>query len=545
MKDPRQTFAPSMLGFGAVPGTAEESREYVQRRLRIYVGLIASMWSLLFVAQVATLALAASDRLRAFMQSGTAWLWLAACLLLGGLWQYLKTPLTLKMVDLVDATTVMTQAIVLAFMLYTAFEPRVRPDLAILLGLTHVLVSRAALVPSTAARTGLLGGASVIVVAAATLFLYTNRPLPDGFPPPAALAALAAIWGALAVLVSVAITQIIYGLERKVRQASSLGQYTLEAPIGEGGMGTVYLARHALLRRPTAVKLLPPERAGQDAIRRFEREVQLTSQLTHPNVVAVYDYGRTPEGVFYYAMEYLDGVDLQQLVDASGPMEPARVRHVLRQVADALAEAHAIGLIHRDIKPANIIVQSRGRQHDFVKVLDFGLVKESRPDKGGVSLSSVTMLLGTPLYVSPEAISDPRKIDGRSDLYSLGCVAYFLLAGAPFVKGKTLVEVCAAHLYEKPVPPSKRLGRELPASLEALVMRMLEKAPDKRPQSAVEVVEALDTMADVGAWGPIDAENEWARLSESDAPPLSKRPAALESLDKSMSRKLAVDLDRR
>ena len=527
MRDPFQTLSPTIFGFGTVPGTPEEARSYLQRRLRAYLGLLGLLWVLLLAANM-TVMVSTGYHLGPFMRL-PLWVWLGTSFVLAACWLVLRAPRTLRLIDAVDASAVKLQAVALAVLMLDA-DARLRPDLVIMLGVTYILVLRAALVPSTAMRTAALGVAACGLQPLAAYFLYAKEPV-DGLPGAVSIAFLVVVWSVLAIFASTTITRIIYGLERRVREASNLGQYTLEAPIGEGGMGSVFLARHALLRRPTAVKLLPADRAGQDAIKRFEREVQLTSQLTHPNVVAIYDYGRTPDGVFYYAMEYLEGIDLQELVDASGPMPPARVKHIVRQIADALAEAHAVGLIHRDIKPANIILLSRGRQHDFVKVLDFGLVKESSPaQQGGVSLSSVTALLGTPLYVSPESISNPSKIDGRSDLYSLGCVAYFLLAGKPFVKGRSLVQVCAAHLYEKPESLVK-MGLGTPPELETLVMKLLEKDPKNRPADASHVVELLDAMTMVPGWTPAEAEGAWERLAEDEAGPVSRRKPREKSPD--------------
>ena len=318
-----------------------------------------------------------------------------------------------------------------------------------------------------------------------------------------------------------------------------LGQYTLDEKLGEGGMGVVYRARHALLRRPTAVKVLrTPEgpvpctvlgRAGvlsrgctpvstlgpdEETLARFEREVQLTARISHPNIVSVYDFGRSPDGAFYYAMEFLDGVDLQRLVEEHGPLPPSRVVHVLAQMAEALSEAHAVGLIHRDIKPANAILCEHPRRYDLVKVVDFGLVKElSGPVSG---LSEARVVTGTPLYMAPEAIAYPLEVDERSDLYALGAVAYFLLTGEPVFEGKTVVEVCAAHLHKPVVPPSMRAGGRIPAELEALVLRCLAKPRGDRPSSADEVLAALRAMP-LPAWGQDEARAFWASRKRDQA----------------------------
>jgi len=234
-------------------------------------------------------------------------------------------------------------------------------------------------------------------------------------------------------------------------KAKQLGPYTLDEKLGAGGMGVVYKARHALLRRPTAVKLLAIDKIGEESLARFEREVQHTANLTHPNIVAIYDYGRSADGEFYYAMEYLDGIDLDALVRREGPLPIARVVHILRQSCDALDEAHQRGLVHRDIKPANIMLCRLGNRADVVKVLDFGLVKEFGENSGVTLERSIT---GTPDFISPEAIVDSSTVGPVSDLYAVGAVAYWLLTARSVFVGNTLVEVLAHQLHTAPAAPS-------------------------------------------------------------------------------------------
>ena len=291
-----------------------------------------------------------------------------------------------------------------------------------------------------------------------------------------------------------------------VLEAKQLGQYTLEEKLGAGGMGTVYKAKHAMLRRPTAVKLLDVGRMSDTAVARFEREVQLTATLTHPNTVAIFDYGRTPEGVFYYAMEYLDGVDLDDLVTRHGPLPEARVAHLLRQACGALAEAHHAGMVHRDVKPANVFLTARGGMRDFVKVLDFGLVKTA--DASEANLTSANAITGTPLYLSPEGITAPEDVDARADVYAVGAVAYYLLCGQPPFAGKTVAEILLKHVNAKPEPFAAR-GVTVSAAFEALVFRCLAKAPADRPRTAGVLLAELDACPVAGEWSAAAAAAWW------------------------------------
>jgi serine/threonine protein kinase len=293
------------------------------------------------------------------------------------------------------------------------------------------------------------------------------------------------------------------------REGQRVGQYRLEARLGEGGMGTVYRASHALLRRPTAIKLLREDRRREKDLARFEREVQLTSQLTHPNTIAIYDYGLTPEGAFYYAMEHVEGVTLQALIGAVGPLPPSRVIHILQQILGSLAEAHDVGLIHRDIKPANIMLCERGGVADVVKVLDFGLVKRLSPPDSEKDLSGTDNFAGTPLYMAPESVTNPKHLDARSDLYSVAAVGYFLLTATPVFQGKTAVDTITQHLKATPVSPSERLGRPVAADLERVLLGALAKLPEDRPDNARDFAQMLDTCADAHVWRAQDSRMWW------------------------------------
>ena len=274
--------------------------------------------------------------------------------------------------------------------------------------------------------------------------------------------------------------------ELKLKQ---LGQYTLGEKIGEGGMGVVYRARHALMRRDTAVKLLLPSRADAAAVQRFEREVRLTCQLAHPNTIQVYDYGRTPDGIFYYAMELLTGLNLHDLISRFGPQPEGRVVQILTQVCESLAEAHSLGLVHRDIKPSNIFLCDRGGVLDWVKVLDFGLVCEFRGPSAARGEDSE--FAGTPSFMPPEAIKNSAANDPRSDLYAVGAIGYFLLTGKCVFDDEDVSELHRKQLADAPAPPSWRTKNKISAKIERVILRCLERDPEKRPQSALELRDLL------------------------------------------------------
>ncbi|MCZ6916159.1 MAG: serine/threonine protein kinase [Gemmatimonadetes bacterium] len=317
--------------------------------------------------------------------------------------------------------------------------------------------------------------------------------------------------GSAAILIS---SHVIGRLREDMTEARELGPYRLEKLIGEGGMGKVYRASHALLRRPTAVKLLRPDRASPNSIARFEREVQMTAKLTHPNTVAIYDYGRTPEGHFYYAMEYLNGMTLEKLIGRFGPQAQARVVHILKQVCGSLAEAHGEGLIHRDIKPSNLMLCRRGGIWDVVKVLDFGLVREVDRSPAEPAITITTALTGTPLYISPEAIGDTTAASPKSDLYALGAVGYYLLVGDHVFSGNSVIEVCGHHLRTKPDPPSMRTDNPITPELEKLILLCLEKDPQNRPSDALTLMARLEELSNIGEWSGGDAATWWQENAE-------------------------------
>ena len=303
----------------------------------------------------------------------------------------------------------------------------------------------------------------------------------------------------------------LWRLQRQSGKLQRLGAYTLERQVSDGGMATIYLARHALLRRPTAIKILKKHIATDEFIHRFEREVQLASQLLHPNTVAIYDFGRTREGQPYYVMEYLDGVTLAELVAHSGRVPPGRAIHVLRQVAAALREAHLRGLVHRDVKPDNVMLCRRG-EDDVVKLLDFGLVKNLERAETR-DITKQLKILGTPRYMAPERLLNPADVDARSDIYALGAVGYFLLTAKPIFDGDDSLAISNQVLHS-PAPRVSASGVVLPEGLDALIAACLEKDRAARPQTAQAVVEALDRLSNRLAWTQPDAAAWWASYRE-------------------------------
>jgi serine/threonine-protein kinase len=384
-----------------------------------------------------------------------------------------------------------------------------RPEQLVLLIMNAVLLGRAALVPSDPHRTAWISAVSVAPIPVVTFLLFRGSASPG--LPVGAVVTQATLWATFTAILATLISNVTFHLRRSVARARRLGQYTLLEKIGEGGMGVVYRAEHEMLRRPTAIKLLAPQTAGEQNLRRFEREAQMTARLTNPHTVSVYDFGRTPEGSFYYVMEYLDGIDLDRLVREEGPLPPGRVVHILRQVCEALSEAHGIGLVHRDIKPANILLSERGGISDFAKVLDFGLVKEVNESENA-RLTREDVVAGTPHYLAPETIQAGSSPDPRSDLYALGAVAYYLLTAAPVFDGRP-IQVIQSHLQTSPEPPSSRLGLPVPTKLESVVLDCLQKDPNRRPESARALMDRLDACDDVEPWDAEEAREWWKKRS--------------------------------
>jgi eukaryotic-like serine/threonine-protein kinase len=308
-------------------------------------------------------------------------------------------------------------------------------------------------------------------------------------------------------------TYTVSTLRTAAFEAKSFGQYRLRRQLGRGGMGEVYLAEHRLLKRPSAIKLIRPGyEADARAMARFELEVQATAKLSHWNTVEIFDYGRTDDGTFYYVMEYLPGMSLQELVQRYGPMPAARVIHFLRQTCAALREAHGIGLIHRDIKPANIFAAQRGGLYDVAKLLDFGLVQPIDGIADVESDASIAgpIVAGSPLFMAPEQASLGTDLDPRTDIYSLGSTAYFLLTGQPPFSAKTYRQVLRARVEGKVTPPSD-LRADVPKDLEAIVMCCLERETTKRWANVCTLADALTACACSADWTDQMATEWWQR----------------------------------
>ena len=329
---------------------------------------------------------------------------------------------------------------------------------------------------------------------------------------------------AIALLVGAALaiyaSHILNTLRKNLHVARKFGQYQLGRRLGAGGMGEVFLAEHQMLKRPCALKLIKGDsEADPLALARFEREVKSAARLSHPNTIAIYDYGRTDEGTFYYVMEYLPGVSLHDLVYRYGPLPPGRVIYLLRQVCAALREAHSIGIIHRDLKPANIFIALRGGEADVAKILDFGLVKLTA-DADAVELTADRTISGTPAFMSPEQATGEGTVSPRSDIYALGAIAYFALVGRPPFEGTTAMSIMIAQVRD-PVTPPSQFRDDVPEDLERVILRCLAKNPDDRYQDVRELSHDLSACSSAADWDEEKAERWWRKAAEPGAAPVT------------------------
>lgn len=366
--------------------------------------------------------------------------------------------------------------------------------------------------PAVTLLVGLLSASMWPMAYYANLQLHGNEPLPWNrlavwmFAP-----YITAVWAYF-------LNRRIFDIELAASRAEELGSYQLVYLIGQGGMGEVWRARHRLLARDAAIKIIRPELMQRNTARqvdmmrrRFEREARATASLQCPHTIYLFDFGAAHDGSFYYVMELLNGISLQTVVDRFGPQPASRVAHILRQVCLSLEEAHRRGLVHRDIKPTNIFICKVGLQRDFVKVLDFGLVKHIDPTESTLITQEGTSA-GTPAYMAPEAAMGLEKVDGRLDIYSLGCVAYFMLTGHMVFEENTSTATALAHVQKEPVPPSQRTELPVPEDMERVILQCLAKKPEDRPRSAQELGRMLELCGQLPRW-TADQANEWWRTN--------------------------------
>ena len=513
------TASPVPVALGSASSDTEEGRAFFQERLGLY-----AMWVFILSGGFYLLNTVLTADLRVNLTQYSL-AHLGATLTVGAVWGTTRavvlSPWVLRWVDATAPfVTCLLFAVMGGGMARLHETAGGDPTQALLMGQLaagSTLLTRAVAVPSTPTRTFWISLVALVPQVVYATYVEMTASVLTLMPGAETVTQMAVGnvmnivgWCGVVLAVSTVGSRIIFGLRSEADKVKRLGQYTLEKKIGEGGMGVVYRASHAMLRRPTAIKLLPPEKAGEASIRRFEREVQLTVKLIHPSTIAIFDYGRTPTGVFYYAMEYLDGLNLEELVREDGPQEAGRVLHILEEVSGALTEAHEAGLIHRDIKPANIILCERGGMPDVAKVVDFGLVKSVVTGGGDATMmiTATNVLTGTPLFMAPEAIKGEQFVDGRSDLYALGAIGYFLLTGKPLFASESVAEVMADHLHTVPPPLSASSGRAVPADLEDAILRCLAKTPNDRFPTAHELNRALHQCAKTTPWS-LEVAAEW------------------------------------
>lgn len=365
-----------------------------------------------------------------------------------------------------------------------------------------LIVAYGTFVPNSARRCALVsGGMALTPVVVAATGGWLNGIVPRFM---ALFMSDLVLWVGLATAIAIYGSHKISILREQALTARKLGQYQLKRELGRGGMGEVYLAEHVLLKRPCAVKVIRAEQAENPRmLERFLREVQATAALTHPNTVQIFDYGQADDGTVFYAMEYLTGLNLEDAVKRDGPFPPSRVIYILRQLCGALAEAHDVGLIHRDIKPTNVILCSRGGRHDVAKLLDFGLVRMQRENADEAALTQPGVIFGTPEFMSPEQAAGTAAIDARTDVYSLGALAYFLMTGRPPFVRDSVVETLAAQINE-PVPPLPD-GAHAPDDLEGVILQCLAKHPDSRFPDVRQLELTLASCRCEGEWTPASA----------------------------------------
>lgn len=493
-------------GFGLPPDLLEQARGRLRRLAQV---LCAVLVAVLVIEALVEHRPEISIRTHYYVQG-----LYASCLLLSlGLWgaarwRRLRNSTVLRLGLVYEVLVCFLIAIVVYWRMYL--------DLGTLPHITWVspvIILYPLVVPSPP-RTTL---ATALAAGASSPFSVLVLQLAGALPPDGLMYVESSLSPAISVVLAVFGSQVVYGLSRDVARARELGSYQLETPLGEGGMGTVWRASHRMLARPAAIKMISPQALGsredpEVLARRFRREAEATAALCSAHTINLFDFGVAEDGMLYYVMEYLEGFDMEHLVETYGPLPAGRTVHLLQQTCHSLAEAHDNGLIHRDVKPANLYVCRYGREVDHVKVLDFGLVKAQ--DDGLLSDVDITMhdlAGGTPAFMSPEQILGNRDLDGRTDIYSLGCVAYWLLTGQLLFDASTPMEMMVHHTRSEPMAPSLRTELPVPDDLESLVMGCLAKEPEQRPASVDEIFDALEVLARRHPWQRSEAM-EWWRI---------------------------------
>jgi serine/threonine-protein kinase len=504
-------------GTGAGAGFTDEMSCLLRTRLRLAILVLLTAFILYFARNLLLQGFAFEHRLWLFFDAAEI-----AVMAVVSAFLWSRRPLSMKTLRILELTIFGSIAAFFAWMQFdtyhngTVLHSVVKGEevgifrlagLAATLRWFLIIVLYGTFIPNTWKRCAAVVGSMAII----PIGLMIVGSLLDPAVGPYILSALpdTAILMGVAVAIAVFGSHKIRELQEQAHEAQRLGQYRLKEILGFGGMGAVYLAEHVMLRRPCAIKLIRADQAGDPkTLLRFEREVRATATLTHWNTVEIFDFGHSDDGTFYYVMEYLPGMNLEDLIDQHGPMPPERAVHFLRQVCQALREAHGIGLIHRDIKPSNIFACERGKVYDVAKLLDFGLVKSVGLSSDGVSLTQEGSFAGSPAFMSPEQAAGRPQLDARSDIYNVGAVAYFLITGKLLFERESPLQMLHAHAYE-PIAPLHEFQDEVPADLQRVIMRCLEKDADRRYQDAMSLERDLAACECAGQWTAERAEDWW------------------------------------